>query len=138
MTTVLIDTNVLSELARPKPNLRVAGFLEVQDDAIISVITLQELTYGAERASTPARRAKLVAWIASIRVEFAGRIVEIDSDIAEASGRLRAAADAQGRPTDAIDALIAACAVARGAAVVTRNTAHFEPMGVAVVNPWTP
>lgn len=49
----------------------------------------------------------------------------------------RAVAEAQGRPTEAIDALIAACAIARGAAVATRNAGDFVPMGVPVIDPWT-
>lgn len=136
MNVVLLDTNVLSELIRPKPDSNVAAFVRAQGNAVLSVVTLHELTYGAERAADPARRAKLIAWIASIRAQFRGRVVEIDSDIAEQAGRLRAAAEAQGRPTEAIDSLIAACALARGAAIATRNVRDFEPMGVALINPW--
>jgi predicted nucleic acid-binding protein len=137
MSIVLFDTNVLSELMRARPDPKVIAFIRMQRGSVISAVSVQELVYGAERASDPARRAKLIAWIASIRLQFAGRIVDIDSDIAESAGRLRAAAEAQGRPTEAIDALIAACAIGRGAAVATRNASDFEPMGVAVVNPWT-
>jgi predicted nucleic acid-binding protein len=63
-------------------------------------------------------------------------VVAVDADIAEQSGRLRAASEAQGRPVEAIDALIASCALARGAAIATRNVSDFEPMGVQLVNPW--
>jgi hypothetical protein len=135
MNAVLFDTNVVSELVRPRPDAAVAAFVRAQNDPLISVITVHELTYGAERAP-PARRAKLLAWIAALRSQFAGRIVAVGEDIAAEAGRLRAAAEAQGRPTEAIDALIAACAAAHGAAVATRNTADFEPMGVPVLNPW--
>jgi toxin FitB len=136
MTLVLFDTNVLSELVRPKPDPKVATFVKAHNDAVISVLTIHELTYGAERAADPARRAKLIAWISSVRAQFGCRIVEIDSDIANHGGRLRAAAEAQGRPTEAIDALIAACAIARGAAIATRNTSDFDPMGVRTIDPW--
>ena len=135
MSGVLLDTNVLSELIRPKPDVKVVSFVSAQTDPFISVVTLHELTYGAERAP-PARRTKLIAWIASIRSQFAGRIVVIDENIAENAGRMRALAEAQGRPTEAVDALIAASALSRGATIATRNTTDFEPMGVAVIDPW--
>ena len=135
MSAVLLDTNVVSELIRPRPDPNVVAFVGTQSEPFISVVTVHELTYGAERAP-PARRAKLLAWIAALRSQFAGRIVAIGEDVAAEAGRLRAVAEAQGRPTEAVDALIAACAVARGAAVATRNGSDFEPMGVPVINPW--
>jgi predicted nucleic acid-binding protein len=135
VSAVLLDTNVLSELVRPRPDANVVAFVRVQSDPLISVVSVHELTYGAERAPPP-RRAKLLAWIAALRSQFAGRIVPIGEDIAAEAGRLRAAAEAQGRPTEAIDALIAACAASRGAAVATRNSSDFSPMGVTVLNPW--
>lgn len=136
MTPVLFDTNVLSELIRPKPDAKVLAFVRAQSDPFVSVVTLHELSYGAERAQ-PARRAKLIAWIAALRAQFAGRIVRVSEDIAAESGRLRALAEAQGRPTEALDALIAACALSRGAVIATRNTDDFEPMGVSVLDPWS-
>lgn len=136
MSAVLFDTNVLSELVRVRPDANVVAFVRGQREPFISVITLHELTHGAERA-VPARRAKLIAWIASLRAQFTGRIVPVDDVVAAESGRLRAVAEAQGRPTEAIDALIAACAIARGAAVATRNVGDFVPMGVPVIDPWT-
>lgn len=135
MSAVLFDTNVVSELVRPRPDPGVVAFVRAQSDPLISVVTVHELTYGAERAP-PARRAKLLASIAALRSQFAGRIVAVNEDIAAEAGRLRAAAEAQGRPSEAIDALIAACAAAHGATVATRNASDFEPMGVPVVNPW--
>ena len=136
MSAVLLDTNVLSELVRPKPDAKVVSFVRAQTDPYISALTLHELTYGAERAPQPARRAKLIAWVSSLRAQFAGRIVPVAEDIAAEAGRLRDAAESQGRPTDAIDALIAASALARGATVATRNTRDFEPLGVPVIDPW--
>lgn len=134
---VLLDTNVVSELVKLRPDPNVSAFVAAQTDPFLSVISLHELTWGAERASDPARKAKLLAWISSIRARFVGRLVDIDADIAEHGGRLRAAASAQGHVIDAIDALIAASALARGAPVVTRNAKDFEPLGVTVVDPWS-
>ncbi len=136
MAAVLLDTNVLSELVRPKPDAKVVAFVRAQTDPYVSVVTLHELTFGAERAPSADRRAKLIAWISTLRAQFAGRIVAVGEDIAIEAGRLRAAAESQGRPTEAIDALIAASALARGAAVATRNVRDFEPLGVSVIDPW--
>ena len=137
MSAVLLDTNVLSELVRPKPNTKVKAFVRAQSDPLISAVTLHEITYGAERAPDAARRAKLAAWVAAIRAQFAGRIVGVDADVAELAGRLRAAAAAQGAAADPIDALIAGCANARGATLATRNVRDFRAFGVALIDPWS-
>jgi hypothetical protein len=136
MTRVLLDTNVLSELVRPKPDPKVQAFVRAQTDPLISALTIHELVFGAERASDPARRAKLIAWVTAIQSQFAGRIVDIDANVAEQAGRLRASAASQGANTDPIDALIATCANVRGDAVATRNVRDFAPLGVTVIDPW--
>ena len=137
MTRMLLDTNVLSELVRPKPDPQVLAFVRAQTDPLISALTIHEIVFGAERASDPTRRAKLIVWVAAIQSQFAGRIVDIDANVAEQAGRIRASAAAQGANTDPIDALIAACAIAQGATVATRNVRDFAPLGVSLVDPWT-
>jgi predicted nucleic acid-binding protein len=137
MTRVLLDTNVLSELIRTKPDPKVQAFVRAQPDPLISVLTIHEIIFGAERATDSARRTKLNAWIAAIQNQFAGRIVEIDAHVAEQAGRLRANAASQGANADPIDALIAACAITRGAAIATRNVRDFAAFGADMVNPWT-
>ena len=137
MTRVLLDTNVLSELVRPRPAPRIQAFVRAQTDPLISVLTLHEIAYGSERAPVPARRARLIAWVAAIRSQFAGRIVDINADIAEQPGRLRAAAAAKGKPADPLDALIAASALARSAIVATRHVRDFDAFGVSIVDPWS-
>ena len=137
MSRILLDTNVISELVRLRPEPKVLAFVGALTDPLISVLTLHEIAYGANRAPDPARRAKLLAWTAEIRSQFGGRIVDIDADVAEQAGRLRAAADAQGTPSEPIDALIAASALSRGASVATRNVRDFTPFGLVVIDPWT-
>ena len=134
MKPVLLDTNVLSELVRPKPEPKVLAFLRAQDSPFISALTLHELAFGAERAPDSARRAKLNLWISGIQSQFAGRIVDIDGEIASVGGRLRAAA--AGHAVDAMDSLIAACAVSRDAAIATRNLRDFALLGIQLINPW--
>ena len=136
MSPVLLDTNVLSELVRPRPEARVEAFVKTQTDPLISVLTIHEIVYGAERAPDPARRTKLLAWVAAIQSRFVGRIISIDAAIAEQAGRLRAAAETQGAVADPIDSLIAACAISHGAHIATRNVRHFAIFGVGLIDPW--
>lgn len=136
MKGLLLDTNVVSELVRPRPDRNVASFLEKASDPWLSTITLHELVYGAERAADPLRKARLLAWIAEIEAEFAGRLVSADAEVAESSGRLRALAAAQGRPADPLDAIIGACAQVHGLTLATRNAKDFEAFGIPVINPW--
>lgn len=136
MRPVLLDTNVLSELVRSRPDPSVAAYVAGLASPLVSVLTLHELTYGAARSQDPARRERLMAWIDAVRRRLAGRVVDVDTDVAEIAGRLRAAASLEGRAADPIDALIAASALVRGAAVATRNVRDFEPLGVDLVDPW--
>src|SRR5262249_2415259 len=102
----------------------------------LSALTLHEIAYGAARAPDAERRNKITVWIAAMRKRFAGRVIDIDAEVAEAGGRLRAAAEAAGAPSDPIDALIAACALGRGLTIATRNVRHFAAFGVELVDPW--
>ena len=135
LSAVLFDTNVVSELVRQRPDASVVAYVEAQSDPYISSITIHELIYGAERAP-PARRAKLLGWIAALRSQFSDRIIGINADIAAEAGRLRAAAEAQGHVIEALDSLIAACALSRAAVLATRNTRYLEALGVVLANPW--
>ena len=136
MSGFLIDTNVISELARPKPAPGVIAFFQRETNFWLSVITLHELAYGAERVPDPARKTKLLAWIAEINAEFGSRILPLDTETAENAGRLRALANAQGRPAEPLDALIAATALSHGSTLVTRNTKDFAVFAIRLVNPW--
>ena len=136
MNAVLLDTNVLSELVRARPDERVTAFVGSIDAPLLSALTFHELTYGAERAADPERREALLTWIDTVRVRFRGRIVDVDADVAEVAGRLRAGAEARGRHADVVDALIAASALVRGVSVATRNVRDFQSLGVDVVDPW--
>jgi predicted nucleic acid-binding protein len=137
VSRILLDTNVLSELIRPKPLPHVQAFVRAQTDPLISVLTIHEIAYGANRVRDPARRTKLLSWVAAIQSQFVGRTIEIDAGVAEQAGRLRAAAADQGASADPIDALIAACALRHGAIIATRNVRDFAAFGVSVIDPWT-
>ena len=132
----LLDTNVLSELVRPRPEPRVqAWFANTPDEALhISVLTLGELRQGVEGLAAGKRRERLRVWLENELPEWFGdRVIPVTAEVADRWGRLVAAA---GRPLAAIDALAAATALTYGLRVVTRNVRDFSIPGLEVVDPW--
>ena len=136
MTGCLLDTNVVSEMARRRPNPRVAAFLSRADDAYLSVITLHELVFGIVRSADPHRQADLWAWLAGLEAQYADRILAVDRGAAARSARVRAAAAQAGQVVHLADALIAGTATEHGLTIATRNTSDFKELGVPFVNPW--
>lgn len=137
MTGWLADTNVISEMTRPRPTTKVVDFLQRTGGLHLSVITVHEIAYGIDRAPDPLRRAKLTAWLSQISQQFADRVIPVDAAIAERAGRIRAAAAALGRPADPLDALIAATALERNLKLATRDIADFRELGVELHDPWS-
>lgn len=134
--TVVLDTNVISELVRLRPEPRVAAFLERCDDPIVSAIVFHELAYGVERLRDAAQRMKLDLFLQGVKAMYEGRIVNVDAALAEQAGRLRAQASRSGWVLSQFDSVIAATAIARGAQLATRNVVDFERLGVPLINPW--
>lgn len=138
--TYLLDTNLLSEWTKPRPNSGVVAWLaEADEDRLfISVITLAELRHGVERMAIGARRRQLDEWLRNeLTLRFEGRILPIDVAIADAWGRAVAHCETKGRPMNAMDAFIAATAVAHKLTLVTRNVKDFADSVKAVINPWS-
>ncbi len=133
---ILLDTNVLSELVRPRPDPRVVAFVAAVASPLISAVTLHEIAFGAERATTPKRRAELLDWLRDLEATFARRIVSIDADVAILAGQLRSTAAAKGAAADPLDAMIAACAAKHDAGIATRNTRDFAAFDLHLINPW--
>lgn len=136
----LLDTNVISEPMKARPNLGVVAWLaQVDEDSVfLSVVTITELRYGIERLATGKRRSRLDEWLRKdLASRFGGRIVEVDLEIADACGRLVVRTEAAGRPMEPRDAFIAATAEVRGLTLVTRNVTDFEAALKGVVTPWT-
>jgi predicted nucleic acid-binding protein len=136
---IILDTNVLSELLRPAPELRIEAWLAAQDgaDVYLTAITEAELRYGVAIMANGRRRGALAAAVDSIlREDFITRILPFDSAAAQVYAAIGAARRTAGRPIAHADCQIAAIARAHGASVATRNVADFEACGVALINPW--
>jgi toxin FitB len=136
----LLDTNVVSEWVKPHPNPGVIAWLdEVDEDrTFLSVATVAELRYGVDRLPLGKRRTRLHQWVThELSLRFEGRVLAIDSLIADRCGQLVAHSEAVGRRMDTMDAFIAATAEIHHLTVVTRNTSDFERVINSVLNPWT-
>lgn len=137
---ILIDTNVISELMRPKPAPQVLAWFGSKDSSALclSAVGETELRRGAMILPEGRRRDSLLSEIeAMIMEDFAGRVLPFDSAAAVAFAGIFVDRRNAGRPISFPDCQIAATARAHGAAVATRNVADFEGCGVKVVDPWT-
>jgi predicted nucleic acid-binding protein len=135
----LLDTNVVSELVRPRPNPGLVEWLAERDEdqVFLSVVTLAELRYGIARLPVGRRRRSLEEWLrGGLLQRFDGRILPVDDDVALTWGDVTAECAAAGRPIEAMDALIAATVRVRALELVTRNTRDFEAALIPVHNPW--
>jgi predicted nucleic acid-binding protein len=136
----LLDTNILSELVKPRPDRRVTTWIEAQSplDLHISVLTLGEVENGIARLAAGARRTALSQWArVELPAQFVGRLLGVDAAVAVAWGALSARAADEGRPLPVVDGLLLATAQAGGLTLVTRNIADCAHRGVAVYDPWS-
>ncbi|MEQ1726665.1 MAG: type II toxin-antitoxin system VapC family toxin [Sphingopyxis sp.] len=133
---MLLDTNVISELVRPKPAKAVlAWFDNIPSEALhISVLTLGEIRKGVEQMPDSARREKLRLWLEHDLADwFEARVLPVDTPVADRWGRLIAQ---MARPVPSIDSLLAATALHHELRFVTRNQKDFDYPGLEVINPW--
>ena len=134
----LLDTCVVSDLSRPRPNPGVVAWMSEADVATLhlSAITIGEVLRGTLRLPVGKRRTSLSDWSERLRRSFAGRVLPIDESVALRWAEIAARAEQSGRPGSFADGLIAATALDRGLTLVTRNVTDFEPFGVSLLNPW--
>jgi len=136
---IVLDTNVLSELMRPKPSSRVAVWIAQQPlaDLFTTAITEAEIFYGIELLAKGKRRDGLLAAAEGMFTEdFAGRVLAFESDAARHFARIAAHRRALGRPVSHADAQIAAIARAHGAQLATGNGPDFADCSITVIDPW--
>ena len=132
----LLDTNVVSELVRPKPDPEVlAWFDRTPDNALhLSVLSFGEIRKGVENLEPSPRREELRIWLEQELANWFGdRILPVDRGVADQWGILLAHA---GRPVPTIDSLLAATALCHDLRLATRNVTDFRFTGLEVINPW--
>ena len=133
--TCLVDTNVVSELRKRRPDPAVASWRESigADDLYLSVLVLGEIRQGVERLRRRdrAQAAGLERWLGTLKQEFQDRILPVTTEVAEAWGRL-----AVPDPLPVVDGILAATALVHGLTLVTRQTGRLERTGIPLLNPW--
>jgi hypothetical protein len=131
---ILLDTNVLSEPLRQRPDTAVLSWLEAHPDAAITAITVGELLVGVARLPAGARRESLAA--AVDRAIGRADVLDYDEAAARAYARIQEQRRAAGHPLAVEDGMIAAICLANVATLATRNTRDFEGLGIELIDPW--
>jgi predicted nucleic acid-binding protein len=137
---IVLDTNVISEIVRPQPNVQVVTWLEaLSDDVAITAVTLAELLAGVRRLPSGKRRSALSAAIDEVLTAYNGTrsVLAFDADAARAYADVFVRRERAGLPIGMADAQIAAICLAHAATCATRNAKDFAHTGVDIVNPWT-
>lgn len=129
----LVDTNVLSELVRARPNPHVVAWAGSLDGMTISVVTLEEIFFGLAAKPSP----RVLAWFEAF-VARRCRVLDVTAAVSRQAGQMRVALARRGRGRTQADMLIAATAAQHGATLATRNVRDFEGCGIAVLNPFHP
>jgi len=136
---ILLDTNVLSALMQTRPDPVVVAWLDGQapESVWTTSVSVFEIRFGIELLP-PSRRRKALgeAFDATLRDDLGGRIAAFDAAAAEEAAALAARRQRRGRSVDLRDTQIAGIALARRAALATRNLRHFDGLDVSVVSPW--
>ncbi len=140
MTDWLLDTNVLSELRRPKPERKVLAFVAAQpvESLFVSDVTFAEIRFGIELVADAGRRRELNDWLAhKVRPMFDQRVLAVTEDVMLKWRLLVEEGRKVGHTFSQPDLIIAATALQHGLTIVTRDRSDYERARVPVFNPWT-
>lgn len=136
----LLDTNVVSELRKPRPERRVQAFVAAQPAELlfISAITLAEIRYGIERLADGARRQDLTSWLErSLRPLFKERTLEVSEDVVLRWRQFMESGHRRGHTFAQPDLFVAAIAAVEDLVVVSRDTREFVAAAVPILDPWS-
>jgi hypothetical protein len=136
---IVLDTNVVSETMRPRPDPAVMTWLAAQaiQTLCLTTLTMAELLAGVEVMPLGKRRQRVAAALDALLAVYDGRILPFDPDAARHYGRLAAAMKRAGHGFPIPDGFIAAIAASHGYAVASRDASPFESAGLDVIDPWT-
>ncbi|NOX92093.1 MAG: type II toxin-antitoxin system VapC family toxin [Gammaproteobacteria bacterium] len=135
----LLDTCVISEVIKPKPDRKVLGWLKNQDEKslYLSVLTFGEIEKGIEKSVDERKKNKLRLWVEEdLKQRFEGRILPIDMQVASRWGEIQGKSETAGKPLPSIDGLIAVTGLVNNCIVVTRNISDMQQSSVELHNPW--
>ena len=135
----LLDTCVLSELVKKKPDQRVVEWISGIEESklFVSVLTIGEIHKGIEKMPESRRRKMLLQWVdEDLRERFRGRIIPFDLQVAAVWGKMQAKTEMSGKTMPIIDGMIAAMATTHNLVVATRNISDMEAGKAVLVNPW--
>jgi predicted nucleic acid-binding protein len=136
---IVLDTNVISELFRPEPDVRVTTWVEsLVGDVAITAVTLSELLAGVRRLPEGRRKAVLAERVAAALEPYkeTSAVLPFDADAAEQYAEVLVAREQAGLPISTEDAQIAAICRSRAAACATRNVKDFASTGIRLIDPW--
>lgn len=136
----LLDTNILSELRRPKPERKVVNFVAAQplERLFVSSVTFAEIRFGIELVADAARRASLNDWLTHrVRPMFEQRVLEVTEDVMFKWRLLVEGGRKAGHTFSQPDLIIAATALQHGLTVVSRDRTEYARAGAPVFNPWS-
>jgi predicted nucleic acid-binding protein len=138
---IIVDTNIVSEPYRPRPDPNVRAWIDAQGTSTLFTCTpvLAELRFGYERLDRSARKDRLGAYIERVENDlYRGRILSFDLAAAAHYAKIATRRERLGKRIEQMDALIAAIALAHGASVATRDVDDFSNIGLEVINPFDP
>ena len=135
---ILVDTNVWSELAKPRGDPAVLAWLEANDaDLALSTLVIAEIHYGIQLLGAAPKRTYLESWVAGLEARYWGQTLMFGPQSAHHYGRIAARPEVKARQPQIIDMQIAAQAQEHGIPVATRNAKDFEWIGLELIDPWT-
>lgn len=136
---IVLDTNVVSELMRAQPDAAVLRWMDAQSPTSLwlNSVVVSELLYGVAKLPKGKRKEQLILAVAAmVDEDFAGRVLSFDVEAAAEYASLVVMRENTGLSVSMADAQIAAICLSQGATLATRNTKHFEGLGLTLINPW--